>query len=121
MSKDSKEEGPKPEGVKIDWRVEDFYFRCEKLGCSMLASSCEKNRMQPGKSDALMILKQSAQCRKCPNWQEQQQNSRQSKEEFHKVVLAGMAESDKNPKAIRPTGGRYSDWVGSGRTHTRIN
>jgi hypothetical protein len=101
------------EAVKID-----FYFKCTTLNCTLRASACEKNRAERSKSDALMLTKQSAKCKGCKDFEEQQKATAVSVEEYHSSLSTPPRSSLYNHTAPKP--GIHSDWAGRGRNRERI-
>lgn len=97
----------------------DFYFNCGTLACVLKASACERNRKESSKSDSLMIKKQASRCKSCRNWEEQQQATAISIEDYH----SGVTITEKKPEvsSINFARNRNSEWTTSNGRRTRIN
>lgn len=101
---------------------DDFYFKCATLNCTLLASSCGRNRGCDKQHP--ILLKNHVPCSTCTSYSEYQ-SIRVEVEPFHTQVALDSkvcAENKKrtslveiSPKDI------YSDWRGKGRSRTRIN
>jgi hypothetical protein len=102
--------------------VPDFYFTCSTLNCTLRASSCARNRKESSKVQSLMIIKGSARCKGCKNFENEQASTPISIEVYHAQV---MSDSAAQPKAgydhNQPKPGIHSLWEGRGRSKTRVS
>lgn len=98
----------------------DFYFTCSVTKCTLRASACEKNRKEASRVDSLILTKQSTKCKHCKTFNDEQQATAISIEDYHRTVLSDATSQVRTPY-VRSNFAGAAEWEGRGRSKTRLN